>query len=131
MLGGRGGGAHLVALRLIGGNAHKVLKAGVVGGRCRGFPSGGVPAERSRFQAFRADRSNGCCSCEFFSIRDDKRAEVFVPCGCIMGRMPTSTILISLATWLGIYNTHQIPDSMRTKALASLNAFEQCLYLTA
>lgn len=59
--------------------------------------------------------------CEFLSIRDDKRAELFVPCGYIMGRMPTPTILISLATWLWIYNTHQIPDSECTKALASLN----------
>lgn len=33
-----------------------------------------------------------------------------------MGRMPTPTILISLATWLWIYNTHQIPDSMCTKS---------------
>lgn len=48
-----------------------------------------------------------------------------------MGRMPIPTILISLATWLGIYTAHQIPDSMCTKALASPNASEQCLYLMA
>lgn len=46
-----------------------------------------------------------------------------------MGRVPTPTILISLATWLGIYSTHQIPDSMCTKALASPNASQQCLHL--
>lgn len=62
------------------------------------------------FQAFQVDISNGCWSCEFLSIRDDKRAELFVPGGYIMGSMPTPTILISLATWLWIYATHQIPD---------------------
>lgn len=107
-----------------------MINAGIVGASAEYFYAL-IPAECRLFQAFQADISNGCCSCEFFSIRDDKRAEVFVPCGYIMGRMPTPTILISLATWLGIYNTHQIPDSMCTKALASLNALEQCLYLTA
>lgn len=90
-----------------------------------------IPAEHSLFSAFQADISNGCWSCEFFSIRDDKRAELFVPCGYIMGRVPTPTILISLATWLWIYNTHQIPDSMCAKALASLDGLKQCLHLTA
>lgn len=99
------------------------------GGGGGGGEGGGKYFPCSRFQAFQAGISNRCCSCEFLSIRDDKRAELFVPCGCITGRMPTPTILISLATWLGIYATHQIPDSMCAEALASPNASQQCLTL--
>lgn len=73
-------------------------------------------------QAFQTDTSNGCRPCEFISIRDDKRAELFVPCGSILGRLPTSTILISLATWLWIYNTHHIPDSLSKRV-----GIPQCL----